>query len=194
MDSTGQAARAAAIMRAGGLIAYPTEGVWGLGCDPWNAASVERLLTIKQRQVAKGLILVAAGCDQLEPWLETLDEAQRRRVCTPSDPPTTWLVPDPRSLAPDWIRGDHDGVALRVSGHPVVAALCRAFGGPVVSTSANPGGLPAARSLDEAQRYFGSAIDRYLAGEVDPGRGASIIRDLVTGKVIRGLSVESGSS
>lgn len=176
---------AAAILRRGGLIAYPTEAVWGLGCDPWNQASVERLLALKRRDRGKGLILVAADGDQLAPWLATLDAQQRRQVCSVHEHPTTWLVPDPAAVAPVWIRGDHTSVALRISRHPGVMALCYSFGGPLVSTSANPAGLPPARSRLAAQRYFGAAVDYYLPGELGQAKGPSIIRDLISGKVLR---------
>ena len=176
---------AAAVLKSGGLVAYPTEAVWGLGCDPWNQVSVERLLALKQRDRAKGLILVAAGGEQLEPWLRVLDADQRKRVCTIAAHPTTWLIPDPAEAAPAWIRGEHTGVAVRISEHPGVVALCRAFGGPLVSTSANPSGSPAARNRLAVQQYFGAAVDCYLPGEVGSAAGPSIIRDLISGKVLR---------
>lgn len=180
------AVEAAAVLKRGGLVAYPTEAVWGLGCDPWNQASVERLLALKHRDRDKGLILVAADGDQLAPWLTALDTGQRKRVCSVAAHPTTWLVPDPDAVAPAWIRGDHPSVALRISDHPGVAALCRSFGGPVVSTSANPGGYPPARTRLAVQQYFGAAIDYYLPGQVGSATGPSIIRDLISGKVVRG--------
>src|SRR5690606_23054211 len=116
----------------------PTEAVWGLGCDPANEAAVRRLLAIKRRDPGKGLILVAADRGQLQPWVDFagLPRARLEAVLASWPGPHTWILPA-GAAAPRWITGDHDGLAVRVSAHPQVVALCRAFGGPLVSTSAN---------------------------------------------------------
>lgn len=183
---------AARRLRAGAVIAYPTEGVWGLGCDPWNPDAVGRLLQLKRRLPEKGLILVAASAGQLHPWLADLPPELRARISARPGQPTTWLVPDHRGIAPPWIRGDSEHVALRVSDHPVIIALCQAFGGPVVSTSANPSGREAARTRLAARRYFGRAVDDYLPGSVGTAKGPSTIVDLISGKVLRRGSTASG--
>lgn len=177
-----QAVRA---LRAGGVIAYPTEGVWGLGCDPENPVAVLRLLELKQRDMAKGLVLVAADIAQFEPHLEGLPAEQRQRLQASWPAALTWLVPG-NGAAADWIRGASHSVALRVSPHPIVAGLCRAFGGPLVSTSANPSGRAAAMSALGVRRYFGDRLDYIVGGELG-GRGAPTpIRDLITGEFLRG--------
>ncbi|MCK2184002.1 L-threonylcarbamoyladenylate synthase [Halomonas getboli] len=179
---------AVAALRAGGVIAYPTEAVWGLGCDPDDATALTRLLELKRRDPAKGVILVAADSAQLEPWLEGLDDARRATLAEPRDTPTTWLVPD-NGRAHPLVRGEHDRVALRISDHPLVAALCRAFGGPIVSTSANRAGEPSAMSADEIHIVFGEGPDGELDAVLDGPLGGhdrpSTIRDLVTGRVLR---------
>ncbi len=177
-------AAAVAALRAGGVIAYPTEAVWGLGCDPDDAEALTRLLALKRRDPAKGVILVAADIDQLAPWLEGLDDARRATLAEPRDTPTTWLVPDNGRALP-LVRGEHDRVALRISDHPLVAALCRAFGGPIVSTSANRAGEPSAMSADEIQTIFGDELDAVLDGPLGGHDRPSTIRDLVTGRVLR---------
>jgi L-threonylcarbamoyladenylate synthase len=177
-----QAVRA---LRAGGVIAYPTEGVWGLGCDPDNAGAVLRLLELKQRALSKGLVLVAADIGQFEPHLAGLDAAARERLRASWPAALTWLVPH-NGAAADWIRGDSQRVALRVSAHPVVAQLSRAFGGPLVSTSANPSGRPPAMTVLGVRRYFGNRLDFILNGALG-GRGAPTpIRDLRSGEFLRG--------
>lgn len=177
-----QAVRA---LRAGGVIAYPTEGVWGLGCDPDNPAAVLRLLELKQRDMAKGLVLVAADIGQFSPHLAGLSAPQLQQLQASWPAALTWVVPG-NGAAADWIRGASPSVALRVSAHPVVAELCRAFGGPLVSTSANPSGRPAAMSVLGVRRYFGDRLDYIFAGELG-GRGAPTpIRNLVTGEFLRG--------
>jgi L-threonylcarbamoyladenylate synthase len=172
-------------LRAGGVIAYPTEGVWGLGCDPDNPVAVLRLLELKQRDMAKGLVLVAADIDQFAPHLAGLPVDLRQQLEASWPAALTWLVPS-NGAAADWICGASRSVALRVSPHPVVAALSHAFGGPLVSTSANPSGRPAAMTALGVRRYFADRLDYIVSGELG-GRGAPTpIRDLVTGAFLRG--------
>ena len=180
-------ADAVAVLRRGGLVACPTESVWGLSCDPFDEAAVLRLLALKQRGVDKGLILVAATPEQFDgiaDW-QPLPPGRKAEVLASWPGPNTWIMPvTPR--VPRWISGEHDGVALRVSAHPVVAALCTAFGGPLVSTSANRAGEPAARSLDSLDPALLAATDGLLAGETGTRDRPSDIRDARTGTLLRG--------
>lgn len=176
--------QAAAVLAAGGVVAYPTEAVWGLGCDPWNEQSVARLLQLKVRSVDKGLILIAASQDQLDWLLHDLSQAQRSRLQLSWPGPTTWLVPH-SGRVPPWVCGAHDSVAVRVSAHPVVQKLCLAWGGPLVSTSANVSGTQAAREQFQVRRYFGDAVDALVPGSTGNSERPSTIRDLVTDRVIR---------
>lgn len=177
----GQVAR---IVDRSGLIAYPTEAVWGLGCDPWSEQAVHRLLALKQRPQAKGLILVAARIEQFDFLLEDLPEHWQRQLAASWPGPTTWLVPH-RQRLPRWITGKHDSVALRVSAHPLVGALCE-LTGPLVSTSANPAGRPAARSRLRVEQYFPRQLDAILTGALGSQRNPSTIRDLRSGAILRG--------
>lgn len=171
-------------LRAGGVIAYPTEGVWGLGCDPDNDEALAHLLRLKQRDPAKGLILVAASIEQFAPWLEGLAPELHAPLAASWPGPNTWLVPDNgRSRA--LVRGAHDCVALRVSDHQRVAALCRAFGGPIVSTSANRASEPSAMSAAEVREIFGDELDAIVEGELGGLDRPSTIRDLRSGRVLR---------
>ncbi len=181
LDSLNNAVTA---LRHSGVIAYPTEAVWGLGCDPDNTAALTRLLALKQRDPAKGMILVAAGLEQLLPWLDGLATDQRQRLEQPCETPTTWLVPD-NGRAHRLVRGDHQQVALRISRHPLVAQLCQAFGGPLVSTSANRAGEPAAMSLAQLHASFGESLDAVLGGALGGYERPSTIRDLLSGRVLR---------
>jgi L-threonylcarbamoyladenylate synthase len=176
--------RAARAARRGGVIAYPTEGVWGLGCDPFDAVAVRRLLVLKQREEHKGLILVAGEIAQLMPYLRLLDEARRAAVLASWPGPVTWVVPAPPEI-PGWVRGRHPGVALRVSDHPQVRALCRAFGGPLVSTSANPAGRPPALTELRVRQYFRAQLDCILPGALGTRGRPSVIRDARHGRVLR---------
>ncbi|GAA6132260.1 L-threonylcarbamoyladenylate synthase [Halopseudomonas sabulinigri] len=171
------------LLQAGGVIAYPTEAVWGLGCNPWIGAAVERLLLIKQRPVAKGLILVAGDIEQFDFLLWDLPDAHLAKLRLSWPGANTWLVPHQGRL-PAWITGQHDTVALRVSTHPVIRQLCAAAG-PLVSTSANPAGRPSARSRLRVEQYFHGELDAVVPGALGEQRNPSIIRDLRTEKVIR---------
>ncbi|WP_444676777.1 L-threonylcarbamoyladenylate synthase [Halomonas sp. E19] len=175
---------AVAALRAGGVIAYPTEGVWGLGCDPDNDEAVARLLRLKERDPAKGLILVAATIEQFAPWLEGLPPELHAPLVASWPGPNTWLVPD-NGRTHALVRGAHDCVALRVGAHAGVAALCQAYGGPVVSTSANKASEPSAMSAAEVREIFGDELDAILAGELGGLDRPSTIRDLRTGQVLR---------
>jgi L-threonylcarbamoyladenylate synthase len=172
------------VLSAGGVIACPTESVWGLSCDPHNVWAVERLLTLKGRSPSKGLILVAADEQQLEFLFADLEPDQRRVMSESWPGPSTWLVPH-RGRVAAWIHGAHETVAVRVSDHPVVAALCRAWRGPLVSTSANPAGCRPPRAGFQVRRYFGDLLDYILPGAVGDSAGPTQIRDLASGRIIR---------
>ncbi|WP_116368467.1 L-threonylcarbamoyladenylate synthase [Parahaliea mediterranea] len=171
-------------LAAGGVVACPTEAVWGLSCDPDNLDAVERLLALKQRPMDKGVILVAASTDQVAALLEGLTEAQHSKLALSWPGPTTWLIPH-RGLVPAWIHGGRESVAVRVTAHPGMAALCRAWGGPLVSTSANRSGCQAPRSAFQVQRYFGAELDALVPGAVGGAARPSVIRDLLTDQIIR---------
>ncbi len=175
---------AAHIMHRGGVIAYPTEAVFGLGCDPLNRVAVDRLLSIKQRPAGKGLILIAAELSQLYPFILELDRKQRQRLEQSWPGAVTWTVP-PRPGAAPWLRGNHDTLAVRVTAHPVAAALCRIFGGAIVSTSANPASRKPARSALATRRYFAAQLDFILHGAVGCNRNPSKICSLRDGRVLR---------
>lgn len=172
------------LLRAGGVIAYPTEAVFGLGCDPLNEAAVSRVLAIKGRPVTKGLILIAADFADLEPFLEPLNADQQARLNATWPGPVTWLLPA-RPTTPRWLRGRHDTLAVRVTAHPLAAALCAAWGGALVSTSANLSGRPPARSALAARLRLGRLVDRVVPGAVGGAARPSEIRDLHSGRVVR---------
>ena len=140
-----QICRAAELLKQQAVVAYPTESVWGLGCDPQSASAVEKILQLKNRNVDKGLILIADCIERFDPFLAGLDEEHLRRFQA-TNRKTYHLACAKQWRRPLWITGGRDTLALRITEHPVAAALCKAFGGPLVSTSANPQGLPAAKS------------------------------------------------
>ena len=176
--------RAAEIIRGGGIVAYPTEAVFGLGCDPLNPEAVQRLLALKRRPASKGLILIAAEFAQLEPYLGELNDAMRRRIGKTWPGHVTWLLPAHLEL-PRWIRGAHPTVAVRVTAHPVAAALCRAAGSALISTSANVARRAPARTALEVRRQFRDTLDYIVPGVTGSSSAPSEIRDGATGRIIR---------
>lgn len=179
-------ASAAALLRRGGVLAYPTEAVWGLGCMPFDAEAVHRLLAIKQRAPSKGLILVAHDAAVFEPLVDWAAlPADRRDAVLASWPgPATWVLPATLG-APDWITGGHRGIALRVTGHPVAAGLCARLGGPIVSTSANRGGHPPAFRRAQLDPAVEALVDGLVDGETGGLAAPTAIRDALTGAVLR---------
>lgn len=175
---------AASALRRGGVIAYATESVFGLGCDPLNSTAVTRLLQIKDRPQAKGLILIAANWAQLRPLLQPLDKLTQDKIDASWPGAVTWVLPA-QAWVPRWLRGRHNSLAVRIPAHAQARALCSAFGGPVVSTSANPSGRPAAKTSLRVRQYFGDKIDCVLPGTVGGAARPSEIRDAVTGWVVR---------
>ncbi len=184
MASTTQLRAACAALRAGGVIAYPTEGVWGLGCDPRNEAAVERLLALKRRHWSKGLILVAAEFEQLEPYVQLPSRTAQKRAFATWPGPATWIFPA-SDLTPMVVSGDRDTVAIRVSAHPVVRELCLAFRGPIVSTSANRAGHEPARSASTVRIQLGAGIAALVPGALGGLDKPTVIRDVISGLILR---------
>ncbi|MBS97911.1 MAG: tRNA threonylcarbamoyladenosine biosynthesis protein RimN [Oceanospirillaceae bacterium] len=177
--------QAVRVLQSGGIIAYPTEAVWGLGCDPFNEEAVRRLLTIKRRPEFKGLILAAASRAQIAPLESPLNVQQREQLDATWPGPNTWLLPDPQGLVPVWVKGQHAGVAVRVSAHPVVQALCESFGGPIISTSANPASAEPAKDKLKVRTYFGDDIDYLVPGRLGGLDRPTVIRDISSNITIR---------
>jgi L-threonylcarbamoyladenylate synthase len=177
--------RAADCLLAGGLIAHPTEAVWGLACLPQFPATVARLLEAKQRHPAKGLILVAHDEHCFEALLAPLSLSQRTHMRESWPGPVSFVVPDPMAWSPEWVRGSHNSVAIRVSRHPLTRELSRLVKGPLITSSANPAGAAPALTALQARRYFGESLDYYLAGATDGESRPSRIIDVISGKTFR---------
>jgi L-threonylcarbamoyladenylate synthase len=176
---------AAEVIRAGGLVAHPTEAVWGLACDPFNEQAVSSLLNLKKRPRDKGMILVSGCVEHFYPLLDALPPELQRRFMLEAECPTTWLVPDVYDIVPPLIKGRFSSVALRLSRHPLTVALSKRLDSPLVSTSANPAGKPPAKNLREVRRYFYQDVDYLLDGRLGGYSKPSVIRDLVSGDAVR---------
>jgi L-threonylcarbamoyladenylate synthase len=171
------------LLREGKPIAYPTEGVWGLGCDPADSDAVRSILELKQRPASKGLILIGSREQHFAELLHRLPGSIREKIIASSAQHITWLVPHGGLVSP-LIHGDSDKVAIRLSAHPIVVALTEAFGSAIVSTSANPAGRPSALTAQEVVEYFDGAI-QCAPGEVGRSAKASTIIDAASGAIIR---------
>ncbi|WKE65702.1 Sua5/YciO/YrdC/YwlC family protein [Gallaecimonas kandeliae] len=173
-------------LQNGGLIAYPTEAVFGLGCDPDNEEAVRALLALKERDPAKGLILVAASYSQALRFIRDNDIPQDRRFAVFSrwPGPVTWVMPA-KAEVPFWLKGDHDSLAVRVSDHPLVRSLCDAYGKPLVSTSCNKAGEPPLLTAEAVRQQFGDAV-LVVDGEVGGLDKPTSIFDAITGEQLRG--------
>jgi L-threonylcarbamoyladenylate synthase len=179
-------ANVVAALRAGGVVAYPTEAVFGLGCDPQNRAACERLFAIKQRPATQGVLLIGAAFAQVEPYIDVAavppEAMARARSSWPG--PHTWIFPR-AATTPDWLAGSHSGIALRVTAHAPAAELCRAFGGAIVSTSANRHGAPPALNARDVHAAFDSEIDAILNERVGGLERPTPIRDAISGDTVR---------
>ncbi len=170
-------------MAQGKVIAYPTEAVFGLGCDPLNVTAVETILALKRRRVAKGLIVIAAQPCQISGLVWFPSQEVQRRVLASWPGPITWVLPACRGV-PAVLRGAHQSLAVRVTAHPIASAICRRAGA-LVSTSANPAGCEPARSPARVRSYFRDAVDYVCPGRLGPQRVPSEIRDGISGACLR---------
>lgn len=178
-----QLRQAIGIIRSGGIIAYPTEAVYGLGCDPLNRGAVETIYLLKNRSPGKGLILIASSTAQIEPYIN-ITPAQRQQLGRRLARPVTWVVPA-SVHCPHWLTGNQTGVAVRITRHPAARALCQAAGHPLVSTSANISQGNAARTALDVRRIFRSDVDRIIHGATGQRTNPSEIRDMTSGKIYR---------
>lgn len=171
------------ICEIGGVIAYPTEAVFGLGCLPLCEQSVQRILSLKRRSVRKGLILVAAKIEQLEPFIDFSMVADFQPIQDTWPGPVTWIIPA-RQSTPSWLTGAHKTLAVRVSAHPFVKAICEKTGA-IVSTSANPAGANPAKTSLRVRSYFKDAIDYIVPSDIANTGKPTEIRDALSGNIIR---------
>jgi L-threonylcarbamoyladenylate synthase len=175
---------AADVLYSGGVVSHPTEAVWGLAALPSNPVAVRKILQMKKRDPAKGLVLVADSVQRVAELLAHLPEDRREIVVASWPGPVTWVIPD-QGLLPVWVRGSFESVAIRVSDHPLTSALCHAVDSWLISTSANPAALPPARNQRQVQRYFGTQLDYILPGATGERSQPSEIRDALNGEILR---------
>lgn len=174
-------------LQQGDLVVYPTEGVWGIGCDPRNEQAVMALLEAKQRPVEKGLILIAADYSQVLPYIDEskISESRKKEIFSSWPGAYTWLMPVAENT-PKWITGGSELVAVRVTAHPTVIRMCNEFGGAIISTSANVTGTPTEHKLENVKQVFGQLVQAYVDEALGGNSQASTITNAITGEIIRG--------
>jgi L-threonylcarbamoyladenylate synthase len=170
-------------LKRGGLIAYPTESCYGLGCDPNNRRAVQCILKLKQRPQHKGLILIAAHYQQVARYLLPLAPAEQGRMANDAAQAVTYLMPV-RPSCPRWLRGKHDTLAVRLTAHAFARSLCRSASSALVSTSANRSGMRPAKTYAECRRMFGKKV-WVLRGRVGKRKQPSTIRAWADGRIVR---------
>lgn len=168
---------------AGGVLAYPTESCFGLGCDPRQPAALARVLALKRRVRAKGLILIASNLQQLLPYIHPPAVGDLRRFVEYWPGPFTLLLPASRKVHP-WLRGRHNKIAVRITNHPQAAGLCHALGSALVSTSANLSGKISLKTATACRRAFGSRAFT-VPGIIGWARKPSTIVDYASGRILR---------
>ncbi|VAW66301.1 Threonylcarbamoyl-AMP synthase [hydrothermal vent metagenome] len=174
--------QAARIIQNGGIISYPTESVFGLGCDPLSEIAVKRILKLKQRSVDKGLIIIAGTLQQLIPYIKLCES--EKEIILKEKSATTWLMKK-SELTPHWVSGAHKKVAVRISQHPLVINLCAELNQPIISTSANPAGATPALTSQQSETYFSTKVDYYLQDNTPLSGRPTPIKDIETGQIFR---------
>lgn len=172
------------VLKKGGLIAYPTESVYGLGCDPFNERAVERLLFIKKRPVAKGLIIITHDWRIVQPLVQPIETNRLSQVMATWPGPATWVFPA-TDRVPYWIVGAHNTIAIRITNHPIAREICQQFLNPVVSTSANLTNQEPDKNFASVEQHFKHEVDFIVQGEVGGLPNPTPIRDAITGRVLR---------
>lgn len=172
-------------LHGGGVVAYPTEAVFGLGCDPRNEIALQRIIDIKGRDAHKGFILIASNQSQIFEYVEPVNTEQQRQLDENWPGPVTFVMQANENIRGTLLTGFRDTLAVRVSAHPVVIALCEHFGGALVSTSANRSGEPALRLGSEVDNTMGSKLDVIVKAAVGELASPTRIFELASGKKLR---------
>ncbi len=185
MSEIGQSIESAvATVQSGGLLVYPTEGVFGLGCDYRNQSAVLKVLQLKQRSVNQGLVLIASHIEHILPLIKPADQSHLARALKTWPGHTTWVFPQ-SDLTPRWITGSFNSVAVRVSKHPSVKQLCDQLGHALVSTSANLSGQPPLSSCQDLSNTWGKQVEYYLDLPLGGLNQPSTLKVAATGQQLR---------
>lgn len=175
-------AHAVAMLRKGGVVAIPTDTLYGLAADPWNPAAVAKIFRIKGRPDDRALPLVASDVTQVEEWIGAMNSVARRLAQQFWPGPLTLVMRAPDTIAPEVTAGGQT-VGVRVPAHAVTRALCAAFERPVTATSANISGQAATDDPEKVASALASGLDLLLESGTTPGGPPSTIVDLTHGEI-----------
>ena len=167
------------VMREGGVILYPTDTVWGIGCDATNEQAVQRIFSIKHRADSKSMLVLLDGVGKLQGYVQHIpDTAWTLLEATEGQRPMTIIYPQAKNLAPGLIAQD-GSIGIRITEEHFSKALCEGLHHPIVSTSANISGEPAAHTFDEISQQIIEAVDYvclYRRDDKTPHQPSSIIK------------------
>ncbi len=175
-------------IQAGKVIAYPSEAVYGLGCDPANKAALQKLLSIKSRSPKKGLIIIASQLENFSAYIKPLTQSQLQLIAQVNTRATTWIVPAKENVSNLLCGQTKKGlkkIAIRLTQHPLLFELCEKLGHPIVSTSANLASHPVSYSALQVRRQFQDKLDYILCAPLGGDKKPSQIRDIQTGETLR---------
>ena len=175
---------AAKIIRQGGVIAYPTESCYGLGCDPANKSAIRRILRMKSRHQCKGLIVISDHISRLRHLVRCLPDDYKNEIIASWPGPYTWLLPVQSGVS-EWLKGNHDTIAVRVTAHRYARLLCQNAEMAVVSTSANRASKKPLRTAKAVELEFGDELDAIMHGRIGSKSSPTSIRSAITGKINR---------
>jgi L-threonylcarbamoyladenylate synthase len=176
--------KAVSVLHQGGVLAYPTEAVYGLGCDPLNKEALVKILKLKQRQINKGFILVASHFSQLSPYLGSLDKIEMSPILASWPGHLTWILPANPKLS-KYLTGRRKTIAVRVSDHPAIISLCNLYNGAIVSTSANLTNQPPIKNKYILLKQFNNKVDGIYFEKIGNNSQPSQIKDGLTGRIFR---------
>lgn len=166
--------RAVRVIRAGGMVAFPTETYYGLAVDPFNREALSRLFAVKRRPPDKPILNLVHDRSLLALMVRRVPEPYERLISAFWPGPLT-LIFEAREEVPVVLTGYSGTVGIRISSHPVASRLAAAYGGPISATSANLSGLAAAVSAGEVTDQLGPDVDLVLDGGSTPGGVGSTI-------------------
>lgn len=164
-------------LRSGGIILYPTDTVWGIGCDAGNEEAVRKIYRLKQREDSKSMLCLLDAPGKLQGYVEEVPEMAWDLIELTTKP-LTIIYPGAKNVAPSLIAED-GSLGIRITGEKFTQALCNGLHGPLVSTSANISGEPAARTYREISEAILEGVDyvvRYRRDDLSEHQPSSIIK------------------
>lgn len=171
---------ASEIIKNGGNAIYPTEGIYGIGCDPFNESSVENIFKVKGRDLTKNFIILASNINYLK---RIIDNNFFKSKALIDGSFTTWVIPTNKDCPP-WLT-TNKSIAIRITNHPVVNELCLNLGGPIISTSANCSNHKYINDITTIENIFDGKIDCIVKGQLGNEKKSSIIKNILTNEILR---------